>query len=47
MAGIAVQVLAQLRVAEGWSAGNLAGSVVLVVLVLAALAAAVLVGRRR
>jgi len=47
MAGIAVQVLAQLRVAEGWSAGNVAGAVALVVLVLGALAAAFLVGRRR
>jgi len=47
MAGIAVQVLAQLRVAEGWSAGNVAGAIALVVLVLAVLATAFLVGRRR
>ena len=47
MAGIAVQVLAQLRVAEGWSAGSVAGAVALVILVLGVLATAFLVGRRR
>lgn len=47
MQGIAVQALAQVRVAEGWSAGNLLGTILLIVLVLAALWAAFLVGRRR
>jgi len=47
MQGIAVQVLAELRVAEGWSAANIAGGILLAVLVAGALAAAVLVGRRR
>lgn len=47
MQGIAVQVVAALRVAEGWSAANIIGGLVLAALVLAALAAAVLVGRGR
>ena len=47
MQGIAVQVLAELRVAEGWSVANIAGGILLAVLVVGALAATVLVGRRR
>lgn len=47
MQGIAVQLLAQLRVAEGWSIANVLGAVALLILVLAAVWAAVLVGRRR
>lgn len=47
MQGIAVQVLAELRVAEGWSAGNVVGAVVLLVLAAAAVSAASFVGRRR
>jgi hypothetical protein len=47
MQGIAVQVLAQVRVAEGWSAANIVGGLLLAVLVLGALVAAVLVARRR
>jgi hypothetical protein len=46
MQAIAV-LLAQLRVAEGWSAANVLGAVLLLVIVLGALFAAVLVGRRR
>ena len=47
MEGIAVQVLAALRVAEGWSAANIAGGVVLAALVLGVLVAGFLVGRKR
>jgi hypothetical protein len=47
MQGIAAQVLGELRVAEAWSAGNVAGAIVLLILVAAAVSAAVLVGRRR
>ena len=47
MQGIAVQVLAELRVAEGWSVANIAGGILLAVLVVGALAAALLVGRKR
>jgi hypothetical protein len=47
MEGIAVQVLAQLRVAEGWSAGNVLGAVLLLALLLGALWVVVLVSRRR
>ena len=47
MQGIAVQLLAQVRVAEGWSAANVLGAVFLLVVVLGVLWAAVLVGRRR
>jgi hypothetical protein len=47
MQGIAVQLLAQVRVAEGWSAGNVLGAVLLLALLLGALWAVVLVGRRR
>jgi len=47
MQGIAVQLLAQVRVAEGWSAGNVLGAILLVALLVGALWAAFLVGRRR
>jgi hypothetical protein len=43
MQGIAVQVLAELRVAEGWSAANILGALALAALVLGALVAAFLV----
>ena len=47
MQGIAVQLLAQVRVAEGWSAGNVLGAVFLAALLLGILWAFVLVGRSR
>jgi len=47
MQGIAVQVLAELRVAEAWSVGNVLGAVFLLVVLLAVLVTAVLVGRGR
>jgi len=47
MQGIAVQLLAQVRVAEGWWAGNVLGAILLVALLVGALWAAFLVGRRR
>ena len=47
MQGIAVQLLAHVRVAEGWSAGNVLGAILLVALLVGALWVAFLVGRGR
>jgi hypothetical protein len=47
MQGIAVQVLAELRVAEGWSVANLLGGILLLALLVGLLSAALLVGPRR
>ena len=47
MQGIAVQLLAHVRVAEGWSTGNVLGAILLVALLVGALWVAFLVGRGR
>lgn len=47
MDGIGAQLLAQVRVAEGWSVGNVLGAILLVALLAGALWAALSVVRRR